>query len=90
LSETDKQVCPKAPNSDVVNEQSNTESNIDNNKEDFLKTNFSEAYKSGNKKHKPFYRGFAMRWVPSKNKWYVIQHGEWLEFADKENKIEWR
>ena len=90
LSETDKQVCPKAPNSDVYNEQSNTKNNIDNNKEGFLKTNFSEAYKNGDKKHKPFYRGFAMRWVPSKNKWYVIQHGEWLEFADKENKIEWK
>jgi hypothetical protein len=25
-----------------------------------------------------------------KKKWFVIVKGEWLEFADKENKIEWK
>jgi len=29
--------------------------------------------------------------VASKAKWYVInKSGEWLEYADKEDKIEWR
>jgi len=39
---------------------------------------------------KPFYMGEEMRW--SQGQWWVIPNdgGEWLEFADKENKIEWR
>lgn len=40
---------------------------------------------------KPFYRNDPMIWSGAKKKWYVInQHGEWLEFADKESEIEWR
>jgi len=39
---------------------------------------------------KPFYRGNPMIWVEAKKKWFVIKDGEWLEFADKENKIEWK
>jgi len=40
---------------------------------------------------KPFYRNQPMIWSQTKRKWYVIDDGgEWLEFADKENKIEWR
>ena len=32
-----------------------------------------------------------MVWSQVKRKWYVIDDGgEWLEYADKENKIEWR
>jgi len=40
---------------------------------------------------KPFYQGMPMIFSQTKNKWYVInEQGEWLEFADKEDKIEWR
>jgi len=40
---------------------------------------------------KPFYQAKPMVWSETKRKWYVIdKDGEWLEFADKENKIEWR
>ena len=39
---------------------------------------------------KPFYRGDPMIWSESKKKWFVIKDGEWLEFADKKDKIEWR
>ncbi len=40
---------------------------------------------------KPYYRNQPMVWSQTKRKWYVIDDGgEWLEYADKENKIEWR
>ena len=40
---------------------------------------------------KPFYKGDSMVWSESKKKWFVIsKHNEWLEFADKENTIEWK
>lgn len=40
---------------------------------------------------KPFYKGDPMVWSETKKKWFVIsKYGEWLEFADKENTIEWR
>ncbi|MFH1643526.1 MAG: hypothetical protein ABH967_02795 [Patescibacteria group bacterium] len=40
---------------------------------------------------KPYYRDDPMVWSEAKKKWYVIdKHGDWLEFADKEVKIEWR
>ncbi|MDP2741425.1 MAG: hypothetical protein Q8O66_01915, partial [bacterium] len=40
---------------------------------------------------KPFYKDDPMVWSESKKKWFVIsKYGEWLEFADKENTIEWR
>ena len=40
---------------------------------------------------KPFYKGDPMIWSETKKKWFVIsKYGEWLEFADKENTIEWR
>lgn len=39
---------------------------------------------------KPFYRNCPMVWSETKKKWFVIKDGEWLEFADKEDKIEWR
>lgn len=40
---------------------------------------------------KPYYNNQPMVWSQVKRKWYVIDDGgEWLEFADKENKIEWR
>ncbi|MCL5011128.1 MAG: hypothetical protein M1127_02880 [Patescibacteria group bacterium] len=40
---------------------------------------------------KPFYDNMPMMWSENKKKWYVISpSGEWLEFADKEEKIEWR
>ncbi|MFA5080281.1 MAG: hypothetical protein WC472_01510 [Candidatus Paceibacterota bacterium] len=40
------------------------------------------------KEKKPFYNGYPM--VKKNGKWFVIERGEWLEFADKENKIEWQ
>lgn len=40
---------------------------------------------------KPFYQNYPMIWSGAKNKWYVIgKGGEWLEFAGKENEIEWK
>lgn len=40
---------------------------------------------------KPFYKGDPMIFSETKKKWFVIsKYGEWLEFADKENTIEWR
>ncbi len=40
---------------------------------------------------KPFYKGDPMIWSETKKKWFVIsKYGEWLEFADKKEKIEWR
>jgi len=40
---------------------------------------------------KPYYLGNPMIWSELKRKWYVIDDsGTWLEFADKEDKIEWR
>jgi hypothetical protein len=40
---------------------------------------------------KPYYQGNPMVWSESRKKWYVInQEGEWLEFAGKEEEIEWR
>lgn len=40
---------------------------------------------------KPHYKGRPMIWSQTKKKWFVISSdGEWLEFADKEIKIEWK
>jgi hypothetical protein len=40
---------------------------------------------------KPFYRGDPMVWSETRKKWYVVNSaGDWLEFADKEDKIEWK
>ncbi len=40
---------------------------------------------------KPFYDGQPMVWSETKKKWFVINDsGEWLEYADKESKIEWK
>lgn len=40
---------------------------------------------------KPYYQGYPMVWSEIKHKWYVIdQYGDWLEFAGKEEDIEWR
>jgi len=40
---------------------------------------------------KPFYKGDPMIYSETKKKWFVIsKYGEWLEFADKEDTIEWK
>jgi len=40
---------------------------------------------------KPYYQGNPMVWSETKRKWYVIDEaGNWLEFAGKEEEIEWR
>lgn len=40
---------------------------------------------------KPYYQGNPMVWSETRRKWYVIdEHGSWLEFAGKEEDIEWR
>jgi len=40
---------------------------------------------------KPYYQGNPMVWSETKRKWYVIDEtGSWLEFAGKEQDIEWR
>lgn len=42
-------------------------------------------------KEEPFYDNKRMVWSKPKKKWFVIDDdGQWLEFADKESKIEWR
>jgi hypothetical protein len=40
------------------------------------------------KKPKPYYEGFEMR--RSAGKWYVLRDGDWLDYADTEEKIEWK
>jgi len=39
---------------------------------------------------KAYYQGNPMFWSETKKKWYISKDGEWFEFADKEDKIEWR
>ncbi len=40
---------------------------------------------------KPYFHGDPMVWSESKKKWFVInRHGDWLEFAGKEEEIEWK
>jgi len=40
---------------------------------------------------KPFYRNDPMIWSENRKKWFVIAAGgEWLEYCDKIEKIEWR
>lgn len=40
---------------------------------------------------KPYFEGNPMVWSETKKKWYVITpEGEWLEFVEKEDEIEWR
>lgn len=40
---------------------------------------------------KPYFQGNPMVWSETKKKWYVIDEtGDWLEFAGKEEDIEWR
>ena len=40
---------------------------------------------------KPYYRNNPMVWSETKRKWYVIDsEGNWLEFAAREQDIEWR
>jgi len=40
---------------------------------------------------KPFYRNDPMVWSENRKKWFVITaSGEWLEYCDKIEKIEWR
>ncbi len=40
---------------------------------------------------KPYYQGNPMVWSETKRKWYVIDEaGNWLEFAGKEEEIEWK
>ncbi len=42
-------------------------------------------------KEEPFYDNKRMVWSKPRKKWFVIDDdGQWLEFADKESKIEWR
>lgn len=40
---------------------------------------------------KPYFQGNPMVWSETKRKWYVIdERGNWLEFAGKEEDIEWK
>jgi len=40
---------------------------------------------------KPYYKGDPMVWSETRRKWYVITpEGEWLEFVEREDEIEWR
>ncbi len=40
---------------------------------------------------KPYFQGDPLVWSESKRKWFVIsKHGDWLEFAGKEDEVEWR
>ena len=75
--------------SGAKSDTSNIYSKTYNKNDDFFK-NVAKEYKNGVRKFKPFYRDNKMRWVADEQKWYVIIHGEWLEFADKESAIEWK
>jgi len=40
---------------------------------------------------KPYFQGNPMVWSQTHRKWYVISpEGDWLEFAGKEEEVEWR
>ena len=40
---------------------------------------------------KPYFQGDPMIWSESKRKWYVVtKDGDWLEFAGKDDEVEWR
>lgn len=40
---------------------------------------------------KPYFRGDPLIWSGAKRKWYVISRdGDWLEFAGREEEVEWR
>lgn len=40
---------------------------------------------------RPYYQGDPMVWSETKKKWYVISRdGNWLEFAGKEDDVEWK
>lgn len=56
-------------------------------KEDFLWEGSFLKDKFGNK-WKPYFKNYEMRWA--QGKWWVLQNGEWLEFAGSEKEIEWR
>ncbi|MFH1671602.1 MAG: hypothetical protein ABH889_02415 [Candidatus Portnoybacteria bacterium] len=50
-----------------------------------------DKLKPKKKVKKPYYRNDPMIWSDAKKKWYVIDEAaNWLEFADKEDKIDWR
>ena len=50
-----------------------------------------DRLKPKEKVKKPFYMGDPMIYVEAKKKWFVIsKYGEWLQYADKESKIEWK
>jgi len=49
-----------------------------------------DTLKPKEKVKKAFYHGDPMVWSEQKKKWYVMKDNEWLEFADSEDKIEWR
>jgi hypothetical protein len=50
-----------------------------------------DELKPKEKVKKPYYKNRPMVWSQTKNKWYVIDNAaEWLEFAAKEEEIDWR
>lgn len=50
-----------------------------------------DRLKPKEKVKKPYYRNNPMVWSEAKKKWYVIDEAaNWLEFADKEDRIDWR
>ena len=63
-------------------------SNLLKKKGDLSFKELADAYKKGERSYKPFFRGDEMRW--SQNRWWVIENGEWLEFAGNESEIEWK
>lgn len=50
-----------------------------------------DRLKPKEKVKKPFYKDMPMVWSQARKRYYVITpDGEWLEFADREQEIEWR
>ncbi len=94
VERNNKQDCEKVTNSIVGHLQTNTESDTKNtNKErdSSSKQDKANAYKQGERwGEKPYYRRSPMRWKPVSKRFYVIENGEWLEFAGKDSEIEWR
>ncbi len=69
----------------------NNINNINNKKQEFNFKELAEAYKNGDRRYKPYYRGEPMKWRKDKKMWYVdTKYDPWSEFADKESTIEWR
>lgn len=80
----EKQIPPK----DAQNKESHKKDDSHSQELTEKVRDLANAYKNGNRKFKPYFDGYEMRW--SRNMWWVIKEGTWKEFAGSEKDIEWR